>query len=179
MSARHSSFDTGGVPPSVIQSLRAVCGEYDTLTMEVENLYEDAAGRVWDYSGNSRTRTVVPHCERLDRFRSLHQRNQISDGTNVQIDESFLERTERPFWGPEQTAGVVRQNPETFCLGLNASESVPLTTASSSDVYIQNDSPLLNLGDHVVELIEQIAQLDYLVAEMSSRIDTTYNLMDL
>ena len=84
------------------------------MCMEIELFYEDTTTRVWDYSGNTRTATVVPHRERLNRFRFLHRRNQLSDNMVTQIDESFLERTERPFWGPEQTAELVRQNTETF-----------------------------------------------------------------
>ena len=106
MSARRpSSFDTDGIPSSVFQSLRTVCEEYCTLCIETELRYEDITSRVWDYNGNTRTSTVVPHRERLDRSRFLHRRNQQSDNPIAQIDESFLERTERPFWGPDRWLG--------------------------------------------------------------------------
>ena len=71
MSTAHSSFDTNRIPPSVFQSLRTVYEKYCTLCMGIELLYEDIASRVWDYSSNTRTTTVVPHRERLDRFRFL------------------------------------------------------------------------------------------------------------
>ena len=177
MSTGHSSFDTDHIPSSIFQSLRIVYEEYCTLCMGIELLYEDTTSRVWDYNGNTRTATVVPHRERLDRFRFLHRRNQLSDNTITQIDESLLERTERPFWGPEQTAGIVRQNIETFYIGLNASELIPFMTAPPLDVYLQNNRPLLNIGVYVVELIEQMAQLDYLMAEVSDIHGSIYNLM--
>ena len=178
MSARHSSFNTDGIPLSVLRSLRTVCEEYTTLCMGIEPLYEDTTSRVWDYSGNTRTATVVPHRERLDRFRFLYRRNQQFDNPIAQIDESFLERTGRPFWGPEQTGGVVRQNTETFYIGLNASEFIPSTT-TSPDVHLQNNRPLLNIGDYVLELIEQMAQLDYLMAEVSDTHGAIHNLMEV
>ena len=178
MSARHSSFDIDGIPLSVLQSLRTVCEKYCTLCREIELLYEDTTSRVWDYNGNTGTTTVVPHRERLDRFRFLHRRNQLFDNTIAQIDESFLERTERPFWGPEQAAGVVRQNIETFYDGLKASEFVPFTTASPSDISLQNSRPLRNIRDYVVELIEQMAQLDYLVAVVNDTHGAIYDLME-
>ena len=178
MSARYSSFDIDGIPLSVFRSLRTVFDEYCTMCMEIEILYEDTSSRVWDYSSSTRTATVVPHRERLDRFRFLHRRNQLSDNTTAQIDQSFLERIERPFWGPEQTAGVVRQNIGTFYDELNASEFVPFTIASPPDVHLQNSSPLLNIGDYVIELIEQMAQLDYLIATVSDTRNAVYNLME-
>ena len=179
MSARRPSFDTDSIPSSVFQSLRTVCEEYCILCMETELRYEDIISRVWDYNGNTRTSIAVPHRERLDRFRFLHRRNQQPDNPIAQIDESFLERIERPFWGPEQMTEVIRENIETFYIGLSASEFVPSTIASTSDIYVQNNGPLLNIGDYIVELIEQMAQLNYLIAEVSDNHGAIYNLMEL
>ena len=76
-------------------------------------------------------------------------------------------------------AGIIRQNTETFYIGLNASEFVPSTIASPSNDYLQNNDPLLNIGDYIVELIEQMAQLDYLMAEVNDTHGAIYNLMEL
>ena len=76
-------------------------------------------------------------------------------------------------------AGVIWQNIETFYIGLNASEFVPSTITSTLENHVQNNGPLLNIGDFIVELIEQMAQLDYLMAEVSDTHGAISNLMEL